>query len=1169
MQQKFRIFVQRHANGTYTVTVPGLYDFSVANPWEDDAPAAPRVAAHGLILEEAKDDLRVALAKWLPKVDPAVLHRAVNYREEQSLEKVDVELRPSDRHGRKRHDRLRLRFSLMVEKEESGQYLVRVPKLLEPPLAFYCYSLEELKEVAARELASYFSATSLEELLEYEYQRQEYLDEIEVSYAPLKPQQEKKRKEEAEESSFWALRASGVNLTARVQEGRLKSAYRREREVNEILNILAGERSQCVMLVGAPGVGKTAILHEVARRIRGENCPAPLVKRQVWYTSAAQLLAGCSYLGQWQEKLKNVIDEVKKRRHILFIEDAVDLLDAGRHSKGDDNMAQLMKPFIADGTLLIVAETTPERFRGGENRDAGFTSLFRTIEIAETNEENTLSVLTAVAGVLEREFNLRLEPAVLQAAVELTRRFQPYRAFPGKAIAFLEQLAADTRRSAAEERMVVSRQYAVAAFARQTGLPEIILSDHLTLDPDGVERYFAERLIGQPDAVRTMVDLITVIKAGMNDPNKPLGCFFFVGPTGVGKTEMAKLLAEYLFGGWDRIIRFDMSEYAELLNVARLIGSAHGDQQGELTKRICLQPFSVVLLDEFEKAHPSIFDVMLQVLGEGRLTDAGGRTADFRSAIVLMTSNLGASPREQKRLGLRADVPRAAGTHFRKQVEDFFRPEFVNRLDQIVVFNPLDREAMRRIALREIGMLLQREGITRRGLLLEIDDAVVGLLLETGFSPVYGARPLKRAIERRIMVPLARYIVGQRITGSPLIRIERVDDTVQLAVSTLAAARQRVQRAGGPLAAGEPEPRSMDLKALVEGFAAQRLRLDRWAAGNAVREIENEWKKLLGRTRRRNFVSHGPEAAKVWTRIYQLERLTKRLAQLKDRAEYLEEFAGLAHRERIIRYQPDLAQSYTELRRDADYLEIELLCAHLAEAGHALLRIAAVGRQARPLSLELWLCTLGKMYLRSVKRKGYDFGVLVPLAPYQRWLEERRMALKKHVPDFDPGPPARPPWVEVKAPDFPALLKRLEELEVSEFAISVKGPNAYGFLKGEAGAHKLLLRGEEPDPAAPFQTAAITVESLADDAFAREHLIKRWEEQQKAKAEGKKPSNAPAPEIVRLYCPEGDRYVRDTRTDVRTTLVRDVLEGDLDPFILAYLKSEEAAVAWEGDAAKA
>ena len=1186
MRQKFRLFVQKHHNGAYTVILPGIDEIELADPYADLQPANPCLSASGIVLDEVKDSVVRGLERWLGKVAPATLSRYTNFRESQSLEKVDVELRPTDRRGKKRSDRLRLKVSLLVSREEDGQYLVIVPKLTSPRLSFYCYNLEEMQEVAARELAAYFSETSLEDMVQYQYQRQEFLDSVDVSFTPLAPDKEKKDKEK-DDSSFWALKASGVNLTARVREKKLLRAYRRDREVNEILNVLASDRNNSIILTGKAGSGKTAIIHEVVRRIADENSPLlALRKRQVWLTTADQLIAGCSYIGEWQEKLQNIVDEVKKRRHILVVDDIGALAEAGRWAKGDENMAQFLKPYIADGTIVILGESTPERLQTCENVDPGFLRLFRTLALEETSEDTTLSILGSVGASLEREFNLRIDPGALEAAVQLTGRFQPYRSFPGKAVSFLEQTAADAGKTVGESRPVISRQAAVSAFARSTGLPEMVVSDHLTLDPAVVERFLEERLIGQRDALDAMVDLVTVVKAGLNDPNKPMGVFFFVGPTGVGKTEMAKTLAEFLFGSPTRMIRFDMSEYAEPLSAAKLIGSAHGRDDGEMTRRIRAQPFSVVLLDEFEKANPDIYDVMLQVFGEGRLTDSAGRTCDFRSSIVIMTSNLGASASEQRTVGLRrTGEAQSLDQHFRQQVEAHFRPEFVNRIDRVVAFRPLDEAGMRQIARREIAKLLEREGIRRRSLLVEIEEDVIDLLLETGFSSRYGARPLKREIERVIVVPLARYLVANRVSTSQLIRVSRDGKDVGIAATRLIPAAQRVQQESSPLAA-DGGSRRLDLSALIEGIAGIRLRLDRWKEGETAREIRTEWRKLLAVTRQRDFVQFGESAHATWQRIYHLERILKRLDQLVERAEYLEEFATLLRRQRDTRSLPELAKNYTELARDADYLEIEILCAHLKEHGQALLRLSAVGRTADRAGQTGWMLTLVGMYLRWAQRKGYGMELFVPTESCARWLADQGLDPRARLADFDPGPPVRPEWSAFKMPEMASLFESLAPLAPTQIAFSLKGVNVYGFLKGEMGAHKILLRSEDSEGGAPFHSVEVRVTALGEEETALKALNPPPEEDEskdrstlkKAQGEagkdesrtagsGPKPSISKAEpehlEIIRLYTPEGLRMVRDLRTGVQTTQVKDVLDGHIDEFILAYLRMEEPKQAWE------
>lgn len=1158
MLKKFHLFIQKHHNGCYTATVPGIHTIPEIESG-DEYPDSPTLASHGLLLEEVKDDIREALEKWLARVDPSALHRYDTYKVGARLEKVELELRPSGLEGKKRHDKVRLKFSLLVIPEENGQYLISVPKLNSPPLAFYCYRLDELKEVASREIASYFSEESLEELLQYQYERQEFLDEVEVDFTPLKPQKVRQKKDAEEEHDYWAIRQSGMNLTAQAKEGRCMRAWRRDREVQEILSIIAADRNNSIILTGPSDVGKTAIVHEVARRMVGDDCPDALKKRTLWQTSANQLIAGCSYIGEWQEKLQNIVDEVKKKRHIIFIDDIVGLTEAGRWSKGDENMASFLKPFIADGTLTVIGEATPERYSVGEAKEPAFLNQFRTIKVEEPSLDITQSILGNTVAMLEKDFGIKVAPGVTDAAIELTKRFQPYRSFPGKAIGFMERIAHDAAKMASKEKQVITRQFAMAAFARATGLPEFILSDHLVIEPSSMERFFSERIIGQPGAVSAMVDLVTVIKAGLNDPEKPLGCFFFVGPTGVGKTEMAKTLAEYLFGSPDRMLRFDMSEYAEPYNAEKLTGSPRGNEEGELTRKIRLQPFSVILLDEFEKAHYSIFDVLLQVLGEGRLTDAGGRTADFRSSIIIMTSNLGASPREQRKPGLRLDdTKKAMESHFTEQVEQFFRPEFVNRLDRIVVFDMLDREAMRSIATREVEKLLSREGIIRRSVVVDIHDDVMELILEKGFSPVYGARPLKREIERRLIVPLARHLVKHQILSSQLLEVTCKDSAIHIIASPIVEAREKVKCAQHPGGDGERDIK-MDFYQLGEAFAGARLRVHRWAEGDTVREMTNEWQNLLGKTRERDFISYDREAQKIWERIAHLERIIKRVKQLREKSEYLEEFTSLARKQRDSRYRPDLAQSCSELLRDIDYLEIELLTAHLHDKDRALIVLTPVGRMHRGNRERAdWLTSLLTMYLRWARRKGYHYEVFAPAEGYRRWIEEKGLPMKSYLPDME-SHGELPPWCAVKRSEEPqALVRNLKEMDIDRVAFSIDGTNVFGFMKGEEGAHKYVLREEGSSVAVPI--VLVNVKGLDDEASPLHFLNEEFPRKEYSRSGGREKE---MPEVIRLYVREGERMVKDLRTGMRTTQVNQVFEGAIDEFILAYLKTQEASDAWE------
>jgi ATP-dependent Clp protease ATP-binding subunit ClpC len=1144
MKLTVRIFIQKHENRTYTVTVPVL----------------PGLSAYGPTLEECKEEVAQALAKRLSEM-PAEYLQHVGLGPNQALEKVTVELRPTDQQGKRRRDAVKLTVSFILTPEEDGQILVSAPRLNDPPLSFFIARHAELNDVAQLELAQYFHHASFEQLLFYRAARYETLDTLEVEF---KPKTAVERVEEEEKENFWALRQCGINLTAQAGEGQLRRAYRRDKEVEEVLATIASERRPSLLLIGPPGAGKTALIHEVARRIRRKECSEVLHDRQVWSVTGQTLIAGMTFIGQWQEKLSNVVQEVRKKRHILFVEDVASLADAGRWARGDENMADFLKPHVQSGDVILIGESTPERLRYTDRLTPSFVAQFRTLEIAPTGEADTLSILTHVARELERSEEVRLAPSALEAAVELTNRFLPYRAQPGKAIVLLEQTVGDfvrqhkpTAPGAAEQRPLTRRDV-VATFTRQTGLPEFIVADDVPLDLAAVRTHFAERVIGQEAAVDTMTDLIATVKAGLSDPEKPLGTFFFIGPTGVGKTQLAKTLAGYLFGDERRVTRFDMSEYSDPIGVRRLIGFPGSGAEGELTRRVRAQPFCVLLLDEFEKADPQIYDLLLQVLGEGHLTDASGQTTSFQNAIILLTSNLGGSAREQRSLGLPTGSQAATGRdpHFwERKVKDYFRPEFVNRLDQIVVFNPLSPETMRQIARRELGEVLLRQGLVRRNLLVEMDEQVLDLLMEQGFDSTYGARPLKRAMERLVVRPLAHFLAGGRV-DSDLLRLRRQGDQVVLSsVKFTEEERTSEVLLGEGLLSSGRQIRRLDDQGLIAAFAELRRKLQDWAERDAVKEMHNERAFRLAETNRPTFWDNGDNARFTLARFYFLDRLLKRLQQLTDRAAYLEELAGMVYHQRDAHYRQELAESYQQLDRDYAFLEVELLCAHLTHNHRAVLHLRRVGQAAKGDEAGPWLSQLAAMYLRWAQRKGYESAVatLEPLGEAERQGDWRYYPYKWR-------------WLDVS--DFDALLKSLAERAASnELAISLEGTNVYGFLKGESGIHR---RSDKRPSGERIQTLVeVVVEGPEEQdgrAWLEEQLLQRAQEEQKRAQMSKKDLAAlPAPstpEVARVYQFEGERGVRDLRTRLRRSNVDAIIEGDVDDFILAYLRDTEAQTAW-------
>ncbi len=1162
------VFIQRRPNGRYLLTVPAQPDVSVIGP----------------TLTECKEEATLALIQRLEDMEPDEVE-ALAARSGHALTRRSFEVRPKRGDGRRRREPYTLAVSLVLTPGDD-RIMVQAPRLREPdtrrPLTFFVRNRDELDAVAQAEVAEYFADVPLEALPDYQAARHEDIDTLGVSFKPKSPVRSAAEKVEASASHFWALRASGINLTAQAKEGQLGRAYRREAIVEQVLSILAAAQRPSLILTGPAGAGKTAIVHEVARRIQRKECPEALHDRQLWGVTGASLLAGMAFIGQWQEKLTDLVRDVRKHRHILFVEDVAGLADAGRWSKSDENMAQFLKPYIQSGDVVILGESTPERLRYSDRLTPGFVSQFRSVAVDPPGVDDTLSILTSVSHRIEKAETVRLQPAALHAAVELTTRFMPYRAQPGKAIRLLEQAAADAaqaRTGTGDARRALDRRHVVASFTRQTGLPESMLTDARPLDLDAVRRHFAERVIGQPDAVDTMTDLVAVVKAGLHDPHKPLGVFLFIGPTGVGKTEMAKTLAAYLFGDAARLVRFDMSEYMDPAGLRRLIGVPGSDAEGELTGKVRAQPFCVVLLDEIEKADVQVFDLFLQVLGEGRLTDATGQTTSFQNAIILLTSNLGAGAREQRALGLAADG-RPAGAmddagYWRGKIEQFFRPEFVNRIDRIVVFQPLGPEVMRQIARREVDAVLAREGLARRGILVEVDDPVLDLLVDEGFTANYGARPLKRAIERLVVVPLARWL-AQRTDEGGLVRLRREGNAVALAARAPGDDEATATVELGGATAGRATTRRMSDKALVEGFAALRIRLHAWREHEDVVELAGDRALALDVINTALWKTAAGDRVGAYRTFNRLDRLLKRLDQLADRAEYLEELAGLVHRQRDARYRKDLAASYARLARDVDFLEVELLTAGEDDADRAVVLLRPVGARLADGDAAVPVTRLAGMYGRWALRKGYavDVATLAPLEITPEALATARKRALDHVAAHRARVMTRDAaqglypyvWNPLAAGDGEGLVKELATLPaVREIAIVAEGANVFGFLKGEQGIHRFEDRRAGGGKAQALVEVRVK-RPWHDDPLLCELYVRGLRSREAVEVVGAMPAPEPDAEgagdpeqVARVYDLAGTRAARDPRTKVRHADVKAVLDGDIDDFVLGWLRWEREA----------
>ena len=594
---------------------------------------------------------------------------------------------------------------------------------------------------------------SLERLIWLTRSKDVQLIPIECSIESKSPKQLAREEADDRARPKSVLAEVGVDLTKEPQG----HAYELDSLIARIAETLSGGEPRSVLLVGPSGVGKTAAVHEMVRRRRDLGFGST----PFWATSGAKLVAGMSGFGMWQERAANLWREASHQRAILHLGNLLELMEVGKSEHQAQGIASFLRPYLSRGDLLTIAECTPEQLPVIERQEPHLLAAFAQVPVAEpTRAQGTrilAQVATAYPGVV-----MPITAEALDKLDLLHRRYATYSAYPGRPLRFLRNLLTD--RPQAEGREPLSPRDVTHAFSHETGLPLAILDESATLDLAAARAWFAERVIGQPEPVDLVIDLLATVKAGLTRPRKPIASLLFIGPTGVGKTEMAKALAEFLFGSRERLTRFDMSEYADPAAVNRLVG---GTIQGEghLTARIREQPFSVVLFDEIEKAHPLLFDLLLQTLGEGRLTDAAGRVADFSNAVVIMTSNLGAESFQLGAFGIVSQERTAwrSSEHFTQAVQDFFRPELFNRIDRIVPFAPLDEATILRIAHRQLDLVRSRDGLRYRGVTVTLTPEVAGLLARHGFDARYGARPLKRALDRELLAPLADRLNGYAV----------------------------------------------------------------------------------------------------------------------------------------------------------------------------------------------------------------------------------------------------------------------------------------------------------------------------------------------------------------------------------------------------------------------
>ncbi len=528
------------------------------------------------------------------------------------------------------------------------------------------------------------------------------------------------------------------------------AAWELEDKVAEVVDKLINARSN-LLIVGNHGVGKSAVLMQAIRKISNQSRKLNL-KNTFWQIMPQRITASAKYLGEWQETCEALIDELQIANGTLWIVDIIRLLQVGGEGP-EDSVASFLLSFLQKGKLQVVGEVTEPELESMRRLLPGFVENFQIIKIKELSEDKIQSILNKFADFSGKNLKIQIPQDALTLAYRLLLRYYPYESFPGKAVKFLSRCVNETELN---EENVITKEVIIQNFVNQTGLPELFLRDDILLNQKELKDHFLSSIIGQEEAVEKLCEIVKVFKAGLNNPGKPITTLVFAGPTGVGKTASAKALADYFFGKGQKqspLIGIDMSEFQYSGQISRFIGS--GQETGKLIQDIRERPFSVLLLDEVEKAAPSIFDALLTVLDEGILVDAFGRVTNFRNTIIILTTNLGASNRQS--IGFGNGTNKDAT--YLSAINSFFRPEFVNRIDGIVLFNSLSQKDIFSITLKELSELKKREGFVKRGLDVHFSENVVKYLSKSGFDERYGARPLQRMLEQTIVNPLANWLL--------------------------------------------------------------------------------------------------------------------------------------------------------------------------------------------------------------------------------------------------------------------------------------------------------------------------------------------------------------------------------------------------------------------------
>ena len=819
-----------------------------------------------------------------------------------------------------------------------------------------------------------------------------------------------------------ALNQDGRNLSRLALDRKIALPLDREQQISSVLASI--KRNRSVMLVGDAGVGKTAILHGVAVQL-------PAVARELWALAANSVLTNTRYLGDWQSKAASILEALKSKRGVLYFTDIWNVLTVGTSSNDPACLFDYLRPKMQAGELQLIGEVTPDRFQALQTAPL-LTSLFDVVHVPPLDEAQIVGIAADYAAARQ----IPIEARGIRELMSLCDRFLPSDRGPGQVLRLVQQIADYQREKIAiDEPELIDQSFIEKVFSIYSGLPRFVVSRTMTMPAREIREWFRERIIGQERAIEAVVEVITLFKAGLHDPTRPIGTLLFVGPTGVGKTELAKALARYLFGGESRLLRFDLSEFKDYHAFQMLVGNPdRPSQPARLLDPVRAQPFQVILFDEIEKAHANIWDMLLQLLDEGHVSPPNGARANFRNTIVIATSNVGSQDALKKSIGFVSSAP---GQVPIKSLESVFRPELLNRFQHIVTFDSLTRENVRRIARREIQQLLAREGISSRNLAVEIGDDVLDALVETGFDPEYGARALKRQVQQRVLFPIAGRLMETEVPPGSILKLDIAPHEsaranagmTRVRILDSEASREQKREAARERTATTQKHSLAELSVATKALAARWLELATACGEDELARRLNE----LDAQRQSPQFWHSIDAANA--ALVEIDELKGVLTRLESLLAQIESVATELDRIPNARQLEIIERSFELAAEQMEIAERELMQMGIDGKADILAAVAPIGSSAGLRDL------LFDTYRSWSKSRGYQLQLLVdPLA------------------------------------------------DTDSIFFAVKGPYAYGYLQHERGVHRLRKADEHE---AVRVTVAAWSHALTDVQFGNQRALKQ------------------------------------------------------------------------------